>query len=86
MNNIHYQFKLFVSVYVIDNATQVQRPSIWVYDLESDSLVRRFEIPESIVERGSGMASITIDVDSNNCQNAYGYIPDLSAYGLYVYR
>lgn len=65
---------------------QVQRPSIWVYDLESDTVVQRFEIPESIVERGNGMASITVDVNSNDCQNAYGYIPDLAAYRLYVYR
>lgn len=59
---------------------------IWVYDLESDKVVQRFEIPESIVEKGKGMASITIDVNANDCQNAYGYIPDLAASGLYVYR
>lgn len=59
---------------------------IWVYDLESDTVLHRFEIPESIVQKGKGMASITIDVNSNDCQNAYGYIPDLGAYGLYVYR
>lgn len=65
---------------------QVQRPSIWVYDLDSDRVVHRFEIPQSVVERGNGLASITVDVDSNNCQNAYGYIPDLAQYRLYVYR
>lgn len=64
----------------------MQRPSIWVYDLERDRVVHRFEIPQSIVERGNGMASITVDVDPNNCQNAYGYIPDLAQYRFYVYR
>lgn len=70
----------------IDNRTQVQRPSVWVYDLESDRVIHRFEIPETIVQNGNGMASITVDVDPNNCQNAYGYIPDLAAYALYVFR
>lgn len=71
---------------ISDNTVQIQRPSIWAYDLERDVVVHRFEIPESIVQRGIGMASVTIDVNPNNCQDAYAYIPDLAAYGLYVYR
>lgn len=47
--------------------------------------MHRFEIPQSIVDRGNGLASITVDVDPNNCQDAYGYIPDLAQYRLYVY-
>lgn len=68
-----------------DNATQVQRPSIWIIDLETNQLITRVEVPESIVQRGNGMASITVDVDARNCQDAYGYIPDLAAYQLYVF-
>lgn len=64
----------------------MQRPSIWVYDLERDTVIRRFEIPEAIVANGNGMASITVDVDEQNCDNAYAYIPDLAAYRLHVYR
>lgn len=73
-------------LWTIDNTQQIQRPSIWIYDLERDTPIHRFEIPESIVQMGQGMASITIDVNSNDCQNAYGYIPDLAAYQLSVYR
>lgn len=72
--------------FLSDNNTQVQRPSIWVIDLETDELLRRFEIPASIVERGNGMASITVDVDANQCNKAFGYIPDLAAYRLYTYE
>lgn len=62
-------------------------PSIWVYDLEKDKMVHRFEISKSIFVQGvRGIASITIDVDSNDCQNAYGYIPDLDTFSVYVYR
>lgn len=70
----------------LDNNTQVQRPSIWVYDLERDVVIHRFEIPQSIVERGNGLASITVDVDPNNCQDAFGYLPDLANYRTFVYR
>ncbi|XP_031631444.1 uncharacterized protein LOC116345869 [Contarinia nasturtii] len=68
-----------------NNATQVQRPSIWVYDLENEKVLHRFEIAQSVVERGNGLASITVDADPNNCQNTYAYIPDLATYRLYVY-
>ena len=55
-------------------------------NLATDELISRFEIPESIVARGNGLASITVDVDQNDCDNAYAYIPDLAAYRLYTYR
>lgn len=73
------------SIYTTDNNTQVQRPSIWVWDLERNRLVNRFDIPQSMVERGNGLASITIDVESNDCGNAFAYIPDLASYHLFVY-
>lgn len=53
--------------------------------MERDTVEHRFEIPESIVERGNGMASITVDVDANMCQNAFAYVPDLANYRMYVY-
>lgn len=63
----------------------MQRPSIWIIDLETNEPLTRFEIPESIVQRGIGLASITVDVEAPNCQDAYAYIPDLASYSLYVY-
>lgn len=32
------------------------------------------------------MASLTIDVESTDCENAFAYIPDLFHNQLYVYR
>lgn len=70
----------------LDNLTQVQRPSIWIFDLERDQFISRFEIPESFAARGNGLASITVDVDANQCDNAYAYLPNLADYRLHVYR
>ncbi|XP_052863642.1 L-dopachrome tautomerase yellow-f2-like [Anopheles cruzii] len=64
---------------------QVQRPSLWIIDLLQDRKVRQFEIPETIVTEGHGMASVTVDLSSDDCEEAYAYIPDLAFYRLYVY-
>lgn len=56
-----------------------------MYDLEGNQVIHRFEVPESSVAQGKGMASITVDADPNDCDNAYGYIPDLTEKRLYVY-
>ncbi|XP_053661332.1 L-dopachrome tautomerase yellow-f-like [Anopheles marshallii] len=64
---------------------QVQRPALWIIDLLQDRKVRQFEIPDTIVAEGHGMASVTIDSTSDDCDGAYAYIPDLAFYRLYVY-
>lgn len=69
-----------------DNAIQIQPPSIWIFDLNTDFLVRRAEIPTANVVDGHGIASITIDIDGNDCSDAYAYLPDLVNYRMHVYR
>lgn len=68
-----------------DNPRQVQRPSLWVIDLNNNLRVRRFDIPEEIVEFGYGIPSITVDVEPGRCDEAYAYIPDYQWRSLYVY-
>lgn len=81
-----FRCNLLVKLKILDGTIQIQRPSIWIIDMNTEQLVRRFEIPESIVQPGHGMASITVDVNKNNCNGAFAYIPDLLTYHLYVYR
>lgn len=68
-----------------DNFTQVQRPSIWIMNLDNHLPVRRFEIPLENAAQGNGLASITVDVDAQSCFDAYGYIPDLANRRIHVY-
>lgn len=68
-----------------NNATQVQPPSIWVIDPNNGNVIRRFEFPGNIEQRGNGVASITVDVDPRNCDGAFAYIPDLFFNRMYVY-
>ncbi|XP_058982633.1 L-dopachrome tautomerase yellow-f2 isoform X2 [Musca domestica] len=67
-----------------NNRMQIQKPSIWIMDLKTDRVIRRFEIPESIVTEGRGLASITVDTDKG-CDKTFAYVPDLVNSQLYVY-
>ncbi|EDV42632.1 uncharacterized protein Dana_GF18090 [Drosophila ananassae] len=69
-----------------NNRQQIRRPSIWVVDLATDRVLKRFPIPENIAETGRGLASITVDVQARNCDDAYAYIPDLVYRRLGVYH
>lgn len=70
-----------------NNTIQIQPPSIWIFDMSTDLLIRRFEIPSANVRNdGHGLASITIDIDDNACDDAFAYLPDLVNYRLHVYR
>lgn len=79
------QNSVYICLQFLDNLTQIQPPSIWVMDPTNGRTLRRFEIPDDIVTQGNGMASITVDVQSNNCNDAYAYIPDLITGEMYVY-
>ena len=69
-----------------DNDIQVQRPAVLVFDLDRDRLVRRFEIPESVVRIGKGMDGIAVDVDKSKCDSAYAYIPSHLERRIHIYR
>lgn len=62
--------------------TQMNQPSLWVIDLNTNEKVRRFEIENAT---DNGYASITIDCHVDNCDDAYAYIPDLVRRVLSVY-
>lgn len=61
----------------------MQRPSIWIIDLKTDRIISRYEIPESIVPHGKGLASITVDDDE--CANSFAYLPDWLNNALIVF-
>lgn len=70
----------------VDGTVQVQPPSVWVIDLNTDKVVRRYEIPKSIVEQGRGIISLKVDVDKNKCNEAHAYISDFLHQKIFVYR
>ncbi|XP_037048820.1 L-dopachrome tautomerase yellow-f2-like [Bradysia coprophila] len=61
---------------------RMNQPSLWVIDLKTNQKVRRFEIPDA---NDNGYASITVDAEAENCNDAYAYVPDLVRRVLSVY-
>lgn len=76
---------ILIASFFADDKQQIKRPSIWIVDLNTDRLIHRFEVPENIVHTGRGLASIAVDVTSNQCGHAFAYIPDLVKSRMYVY-
>lgn len=69
-----------------EEVIQIQRPSLWIIDMNTEKVVQRFEIPESVIEPGRGIISLNVDVNSKTCDNAYAYISDFLTESLLVYR
>jgi dopachrome tautomerase len=56
-----------------------------VIDLNTDKILKRYEIPSHVTRDGLGLASITIDVI--DCSHStYAYIPDLAYSKILIYN
>lgn len=64
-----------------------QPPSIWIINLNTDTVIKKFSFPSDAMSDGVGLSSITIDVVSseNYCENSFAYIPDWQNNVLWVY-
>lgn len=60
-------------------------PSIVIFDLKTDTLLRRYFLPAEQIKEDTFFANIIIDSDASDCDNAFAYIPDLGSYAVVVY-
>ena len=70
---------------ILGNTTVVQPIRIIVIDLKTDQILRVYTLKDSDATANSFFADLVVDVDPNNCDNAYLYTSDLSGYGVVVY-
>ncbi|XP_043257888.1 protein yellow-like [Colletes gigas] len=70
---------------ILGNTTVLQPIRIFVFDLKTDKILRIYTLKDSDQTPNSFFADLVIDVDPNNCENAYLYTSDLTAYGVVVY-
>lgn len=68
---------------IMGNPEQRVPPTLVIYDLNDDKLLRKFVIPSDQRTADSFFANIA--VEDYNCDDAYGYLGDLGAPGLVVY-
>ncbi|XP_063899450.1 L-dopachrome tautomerase yellow-f2 [Helicoverpa armigera] len=64
-----------------------KKPEIIIIDLKTDEEILRYTIPDKVLVNGttSGLTSITVDVTSSTCDDAFAYINDLAQNGLIVF-
>ncbi|CAG9862453.1 unnamed protein product [Phyllotreta striolata] len=71
---------------ILGNPNQVIPPSIAIFDLNTDKLLKRYNLGENDIKGDdSFFANIIVDVTKDACDKAFAYIPDLGGYGIVVY-
>nr|CAD7571217.1 unnamed protein product [Timema californicum] len=70
---------------ILGTASQIKPPTILVFDLNTDTLLRKHSFKDSDIKAKSFFANIVPDVVPENCNTSFAYIPDLGEYGLIVY-
>ncbi|ERL92756.1 protein yellow [Dendroctonus ponderosae] len=70
---------------ILGEPNVVSSPAIAIYDLNTDTLIRRYTLKDDDLKQDSFFANIIVDVDKDKCDDAFAYIPDLGGYGLVVY-
>ncbi|KRT79351.1 hypothetical protein AMK59_8594, partial [Oryctes borbonicus] len=70
---------------ILGDFKQFTKPTIVIIDLKTDKVIKRYELQKSDMKENSFFANILIDVEPEDCNNAFAYIPDLGGYGLVVY-
>ncbi|KAJ8939824.1 hypothetical protein NQ318_014951 [Aromia moschata] len=67
------------------NKTQVIPTTLIIMDLQTDKVIHRYVFPQDQLRPTTTLASVTIDVTKDACDNAFAYFPDLGGYGLIIY-
>lgn len=60
-------------------------PQVFVFDLTTDRLLWKYEIPKSQAPDGALFTNIVVDIRDGMCDDAFAYITDVFRYGLVVY-
>ncbi|XP_041979305.1 uncharacterized protein LOC121733199 [Aricia agestis] len=66
-----------------ENGTIKFTPALIIFDLKTDTVIRRYTFPEDQVKEDSGFAVIA--VEDMDCENTYAYAGDVGKAGLVVY-
>ncbi|KYN07654.1 Protein yellow, partial [Cyphomyrmex costatus] len=64
---------------------QVCPPAIFIFDLRTDTLIRKFTLPDEQIKQDSLYINIVVDIRNNDCGSAVAYLADVWRYGIVVY-
>ncbi|XP_015591221.1 protein yellow isoform X2 [Cephus cinctus] len=72
-------------VNVTSSPHQICPPQVFVFDLKTDTLLRRFALPPGQIKQDSLYSNIVVDVRNGNCGAAVAYLSDVWRFGLVAY-
>ncbi|KAL0278636.1 UNVERIFIED_CONTAM: hypothetical protein PYX00_000403 [Menopon gallinae] len=61
------------------------QPQLVVFNLQNDKLSGRHKFSDSLLKEESILANLAVDLRSDNCQDAFAYIADVTSYALIVF-
>ncbi|KAL0104712.1 hypothetical protein PUN28_016383 [Cardiocondyla obscurior] len=64
---------------------QICPPAIFIFDLRTDTLVRKYTLPDEQIKQDSLYINIAVDIRKNDCGSAVAYLADVWRYGIVVY-
>jgi hypothetical protein len=73
----------FINILSEDERISIKNPSLVIYDLHNDNLLRRYEFPADQVKNDSLFANVAIE--DTDCDNTFAYVTDIFNPALLVY-
>lgn len=70
---------------ITTNPDQVCPPQIFIFDLKTDELLVRYELPEKFVKQDSLYSNIIVDMRDGDCEDVHAYLADVWRFGLVVF-
>ncbi|KAJ8678875.1 hypothetical protein QAD02_014662 [Eretmocerus hayati] len=70
---------------ITTDAKQICPPTIFVFDLYTDELIKTYPFPSDQVKEDSLYTNIVVDARSDQCDRAIAYASDVWRFGLVVY-
>ncbi|XP_072931763.1 uncharacterized protein [Epargyreus clarus] len=69
-----------------ETSRQICPPTLFAIDLETNTVIRRFPIPERFVLQNSLITNLVVDSRDARCRDLHVYIADTYRFGLIVFR
>ncbi|XP_038211391.1 L-dopachrome tautomerase yellow-f-like [Zerene cesonia] len=70
---------------MFSNVKQVTPPAIVIFDLNSNTLIHRYELPDDVIRDSSVLTGVVVETIGKGCADSYAYIPDMGSNSLIVY-
>lgn len=65
--------------------TQSCPPALYIFDLRTDKLIKKYTLPQEQVKQDSLFTNIVVDVRDGDCGGAMAYLSDVWRFGIIVY-